>query len=100
MLAVELGDPSSIDAASDLYWSTTVQLVLIPHHQLSESRRRVVELDYGMVDGQAVVECRQSLLFYLLKHLGFNQPQGGALTKQVALKNEAELRALLPPMSE
>lgn len=42
----------------------------------------------------------EALLFYMLKHLGFNQPQGGSLTKQVALKNEAELRALLPATSE
>lgn len=100
MLAVELGQPSSIDAASDNQWTTNVRLVLVPHPQLSESRRRVVELDYGMVSGEAVVECRQALLFYVLKHLGFNQPQGSSLTKQVALKNEAELRALLTPAQE
>lgn len=100
MLAVELGEPSSIDAARDTTWTNNVRLVLVPHPQLSESRRRVVELDYGMVDGEAVVECREALLFYMLKHLGFNQPQGASLTKQVALKNEAELRALLPPTAE
>lgn len=100
MLAVELGHVSSIDAALDTQWSINVRMVLIPHPQLSDSRRRVVELDYGMVDGEAVVECRQALLFYTLKHLGFNQPQGGFQTKQVALKNEAELRALLPASAE
>ena len=100
MLSVESGEPSSIDAALDTPWTTDVRVVLIPHPQLSESRRHVVELDYGMTDGEAVLECRQALLFYLLKHLGFNQPQGGSITKQVALKNEAELRALLPPVNE
>jgi hypothetical protein len=100
MLSVELGEPSTIDTALDTPWTNNVCLVLVPHPQLSESRRRVVELDYGMVDGEAVVECRQALLFYMLKHLGFNQPQGSSLTKQVALKNEAELRALLPPTAE
>lgn len=100
MLSVELGGPSSIDASLDAPWANNVRLVLVPHPQLSESRRRVVELDYGMVDGEAVVECRQALLFYMLKHLGFNQPQESSLTKQVALKNEAELRALLPPSTE
>lgn len=100
MLSVELGEPSSIDATLDTPWTNNVRLVLVPHPQLSDSRRRVVELDYGMVDGQAVVECRQALLFYMLKHLGFNQPQGSSLTKQVALKNEDELRALLHPTEE
>ncbi len=100
MLTVELGEPSSIDAALDTHWTCVIRLVLVQHPQLSESRRRVVELDYGMVDGEAAVECRQALLFYMLKHLGFNQPQGASLTKQVALKNEVELRALLASMTE
>lgn len=95
MLRVELGDVSGIDAERDDAWKTQVQLVLVPHPQLTESRRRVVELDYGMVKGEAILSCRQALLFYLLKHLGFNQPQS-ARTKHIALKNEAELRALLP----
>lgn len=99
MLSVELGEPSSVDAALDTQWSKIVRVILVPHPALSESRRRVVELDYGMVDGEAVVECRQALLFYFMKHLGFNQPQSG-LTKQVALKNEAELRAFLPAFDE
>lgn len=100
MLTVERGEPSPIDPALDTAWTTNVRLVLVPHPQLSESRRRVVELDYGMVGGEAIVECRQALLFYVLKHLGFNQSQGSSLTKQVALKNEADLRALLPPAAE
>ncbi len=100
MLTVELGEPSTVDATLDTSWTSIVRLVLVPHAQLSESRRRVVELDYGMVDGEAVVECRQALLFYMLKHLGFNQSHGSSLTKQVALKNEAELRALLPAITE
>jgi hypothetical protein len=100
LLTVKLGEPSSIDAALDTPWTNNVRLFLVPHPQLSESMRRVVELDYGMVDGEAVVECRQALLFYMLKHLGFNQPQGSSLTKQVTLKNEEELRALLPLSSE
>lgn len=100
LLAIELGAPSSVDAAADKQWTTNVRLVLVPHPQLSESRRRVVELDYGMVNGEAVLECRQALLFYLLKHLGFNQPQGGSVTKQVSLKNEKELRAILPVSSD
>lgn len=100
MLSVELGESSSVDPALDTSWSNYARLVLVPHPQLSESRRRVVEMDYGMVGGEAVVECRQALLFYMLKHLGFNQPQGDSLTKQVALKNEAELRALIPPTAE
>lgn len=100
MLKVEVDQPSNIDAALDTQWATNVRLLLVPHPQLSESRRRVVELDYGMINGEAVLECRQALLFYLLKHLGFNQPQDSSLTKQVALKNEAELRALLPKASD
>jgi len=59
-----------------------------------------VEVNYSMVGGKDVVEFRHALPFYMMKHRGFNQPQGDSLTKQAALENAAELRALLPPTAK
>ena len=69
--------------------------------KLSLPRRRVIELDYGMHDGQAVLECRQALLFYVLKQLGFeDQASKSAEAQQVVLLNEDEVRRLLVSNSQ
>lgn len=96
MVTVALGDASGMKASSDHPWNTVVRLVLAPNPKLSLSRRRIVELDYGMHDGQVVLECRQALLFYVLKQLGFeNQASKSPEAQQVVLVNEDEVKQLL-----
>lgn len=69
--------------------------------KLSLPRRRVIELDYGMHDGQAVLECRQALLFYVLKQLRFeDQASKPAEAQQVVLLNEEEVRQFLVTSSQ
>ena len=98
MLAVAPGVASEVDPGRDARWHSMVQLILVPNPQLSASRSRVVELDYGMEQGQVVLECRQALLFYLLKHLGFDTQEALPVeARQIVLKNEAEVRACLAP---
>lgn len=101
MLVVALGDTSDVNPSGDQPWYTVVRLVLAPNPKLSLPRRRVVELDYGMHDGQAVLECRQALLFYVLKQLGFeDQASKPAEAQQVVLLNEDEVRRLLVTNSQ
>ncbi|ANY61066.1 transcriptional regulator [Comamonas aquatica] len=101
MLVVALGDASEVSASSDQPWHTVVRLVLAPNPKLSLPRRRVVELDYGMLDGQAVLECRQALLFYVLKQLGFeDQASKPVEAQQVVLLNADEVRQLLVAASQ
>ena len=96
MVTVALGDASDIKACSDYPWNTVVRLVLAPNPKLSLSRRRIVELDYGMHDGQVVLECRQALLFYVLKQLGFeDQASKSPEAQQIVLVNEDEVKQLL-----
>lgn len=83
-------------SADDHAWHRTVKLVLAPNPELSQAHRRVIELDYEMTGGQAIVECRQALVFYALKRLGLLD---GALVpcvaQQIILKNRAEIEPLL-----
>jgi hypothetical protein len=73
-----------------------VELVFVPHPRLSLSKRRVIELDYGMSDGAATLSCRQALLFYLLKHLRLDLDQPGTPeAQQIVLLNEADVKARL-----
>ena len=101
MLVVALGGASDVNSSGDRPWHTVVRLVLAPNPKLSLPRRRVIELDYGMHDGQAVLECRQALLFYVLKQLGFeDQASKPAEAQQVVLLNEEEVRQFLVTSSQ
>jgi hypothetical protein len=96
MLELEPAAPSGPGSEADFEWRTMVQLVLQPNPQLSAAHRRVVELDYGMADGQVALSCRQALLFYVLGQLGLQveSPQRPE-AQQVVLKNRAEVARYL-----
>ena len=80
----------------DKSWQTKVDLVLAPHPGLSLSKRRAIELDYGMTGGTATLSCRQALLFYLLKHLRLDLDQPGTPeAQQIVLLNETDVKASL-----
>jgi len=85
-----------VDPAEDKRWTNVVELVLVPNPELSGAQKRVIELDYGMVGGKVVLECRQALLFYALKHLGLDQLTGGSpKAHQIGLENRSEIEPLL-----
>lgn len=92
ILSIRAGSASTVSSQDDLAWQTPATLVLAPHPGLPPAQRKVVELDYGMQNGEVRLECRQALLFYLLKHLGFEGCE--ALTpqaQQIILKNRDEV---------
>ena len=61
-------DPLACDNA----WNEIVELHIGPHPELSLNQKRVVELDYGMNNGQVTILVRQALLYYALKRLGLD----------------------------
>jgi predicted DNA-binding transcriptional regulator YafY len=85
----ELAGPAQEE---DREWHTTVTLKLVPNPGLSEAKQRVVELDYGMAEGQLDLNCRQALLFYTLKQLGLDANAGERPeAQQIVLKNRVEV---------
>jgi predicted DNA-binding transcriptional regulator YafY len=78
ILKIDASADTYIESAGDEHWDRTVELEIAPNPELAGPHRRVIELDYGMVGGKAVLECRQALLFYALKHLGLDQLTGGS----------------------
>lgn len=96
MLRVEGFESAESGPAQDSEWHTTVPLILAPHPKLSESHRRVIELDYGMREGQVEFLCRQAFLFYAMRHLrldadGSSKPEA----QQIVLKNREAVEAAL-----
>ncbi|MFB9122509.1 WYL domain-containing protein [Paraburkholderia dipogonis] len=92
ILKVEGEEAAGLGHGDDEEWHTAVTLKLAPNPALSEAKRRVVELDYGMVQGQLDLNCRQALLFYTLKQLGLDATAGETPeAQQIVLKNRAEV---------
>lgn len=85
--------PSTVSPEQDIEWNTHVTLILIPHPDLPTEKRAVIELDYGMENGEVLMPCRQALLFYTLKHLGLaDEDDSSPLAKQISLKNRADVQ--------
>jgi predicted DNA-binding transcriptional regulator YafY len=92
ILQVDGEEPPGPGGDEDAEWQTTVTLTLVANPLLSEAGRRVIELDYGMDNGQVNLSCRQALLFYTLKHLGLDAATvPGPEAQQIVLKNRDEV---------
>jgi predicted DNA-binding transcriptional regulator YafY len=92
ILAITIGQASLVDPSTDLVWQREVDTIIVPHPALSETQKRVIELDYGMVDGRLILKTREALLLYLLRHLGLlHEPGHCAASDQVVLANRDDL---------
>ncbi len=81
----------------DVEWTTTVRLVLAPNPGLPEAHRRVIELDYGMDNGELHFECRRALLLYVVRNLGLDDEAiKHPKVQQIVLRNRDEIEQLLP----
>jgi hypothetical protein len=102
MLEVTKGEPSPIRPEADTSWQTFVTLVFEPDPGLPKPQRKVIELDYGMINGEATLQCRQALLFYTLKHLGLasSNEESSPQTRQVRLKNADTIDELMAKLAK
>lgn len=96
ILKIDASADAYVESAADEHWARTVELEIAPNPELAGAHRRVIELDYGMVGGKVVLECRQALLFYALKHLGLDQLTGDSPKEhQIVLNNREQIAPLL-----
>ena len=100
ILALSVGDLSDVDAQADVEWHRILDVVIAPNPALTAAQQRVIELDYGMAEGQLIVKTRQALGFYLLKRLGLTQPPAPARAheQQIVLVNRDALIPYLPQL--
>lgn len=64
--------PAPARDADDVEWHDQVVLEIGAHPDLSAMQQKIIELDYGMSDGKAMVPVRRALLYYALKRLGLD----------------------------
>lgn len=96
-LELERAEASGPGADADHEWAAEVELVLVPHPKLAKAKRRAIELDYGMHEGEARLTCRRALLFYVLRHLGLDRAETDSPeAAQVVLKNRRAVERYLP----
>lgn len=92
---VEVGEQGAATsrAEQDLDWNSDVTLEIGPHPELSDTQRRAIEMDYGMVDGNAEIVVRKALLFYALKRLGLDTDPAARRPQdqQIVLVNRDEV---------
>ncbi|MBF0213224.1 MAG: WYL domain-containing protein [Magnetococcales bacterium] len=85
----------AINPQDDREWHEVVPVRIGPHPGLTESQRKAIALDYGMVDAEMVIPVRRGFLYYFLKRLGLDvdpnvrQPRH----QQIALLNRDEVCA-------
>ena len=92
---VDVGELGQLTATAeqDEAWNVEVVLEIEPHPGLSDTQRRAIEMDYGMVDGRAEIAVRRALLFYALKRLGLDTDPAARRPQdqQIVLKNSKVL---------
>ena len=65
-------EPPTQHLPSDDAWNTCVEIVLKPGTGLEKQQRAVLEVEYGMTDGCLRLRVRKAMLWYYLRHYGFN----------------------------
>ena len=93
ILDLDGSQSSPVDPRLDTQWHTVLTLVLAPHPKLSAANKRVLELDYGMQDGEVKLPCRHAFLYYTLRRLGLHTKESSdPVAQQITLKNRDELQ--------
>ena len=93
ILRIDGFEASQVDSNQDSHWQTVLTLVLAPHPELPAAKKRVLELDYCMQDGQVILPCRQAFLYYTLRRLGLHTKEApDPLAQQITLKNRDEIQ--------
>jgi len=73
IISIAAEEDSNVEPTEDREWYEYVDLVVGPHPDLSTSKKKVVELDYGMDDGKLEISVRGALFFYLCRRLGISE---------------------------
>lgn len=88
--------PSTTDVSTDLWWYTTVEVVVGPRTGLTPEQRAAIEVDYGMVDGCLKLPSRKALAFYLLRQLQLDrETDEPPVSQPLMLVNRSDLSDVL-----
>jgi hypothetical protein len=72
ILGTKGSHPSPVVPDEDADWNEHITLEIGPHPDLSDSQKKVIELDYGMRSGRASIPVRKALRYYAMRRLGLD----------------------------
>lgn len=92
-----MDDPSEHAREDDLGWNTLVPVIIEPDSRLKPEQRSIIEADYGMQDGQLVIEARGALVQYVLQRYQIDPTKlhTKATAQQIVAANLDELQPWL-----
>ncbi|MDH4557932.1 WYL domain-containing protein [Pseudomonas sp. BN417] len=96
------GEPELLDASDngrdqDEGWNTQVQVIIAPDPRLKPAQKTLIEVDFGMQDGQLQLDTRGALVQYVLQRYQIdpNKVQAKAVAQQIVAANLEELERWL-----
>lgn len=94
ILNIDSSEPSTVEPNEDKQWFNLLTLVIAPNPKLSQQKQKILELDYGMENGQAEIPCREAFLFYTLRRLGLHKEDDpNPNVQQIILKNREQIQS-------
>ncbi|MGY4531485.1 putative DNA-binding transcriptional regulator YafY [Pseudomonas sp. TE3786] len=88
------GEPDVLDLSEhgidgDSGWATEVDVLIVPDSRLSPEQQAIIEIDYGMHDGQLRVASRGALVQYVLQRyqIDASKVQSKASAQQIVVAN-------------
>lgn len=84
----EFEGPATHTAEQDERWNTWLDLVIQPDPRLAEAKRRLLELDYQMENGQRIIQVRAALVMYLTQRLRLDRYEQNPEAQQLIIEPE------------
>lgn len=84
----EFEGPASCTAEQDERWNTWLELIIQPDPRLAPQKRRLLELDYQMENGQRVIPVRAALVMYLTQRLRLDRYDQNPEAQQIIIEPE------------
>lgn len=90
---------SEVNPEDDKGWETYVTVKIGPNPDLEDGHRKIIEYEYGMVNGEVSIEVRNAMLFYLLNRLGLSAKKDESILQKqhLFLLNAEEVQKALEP---
>ena len=92
-----MDDRSTYGRDADSGWNTPVQVIIAPDSRLKPEQQAIIETDYGMHQGQLIVETHGALVQYVLQRYQIDPTKvhAKATAQQIVVTNLDELRTWL-----
>lgn len=92
-----MDDPSTNGRDEDAGWNTQVNVIIEPDSRLTPPQKAIIESDFGMHEGQLVIETRGALVQYVLQRYQIDPTKvhAKAEAQQIIVANLDELKPWL-----